>query len=463
MEDSTKFIEAMKFKNGVTSEYLLKSENKYQMYLNTGTDRRPATLEDLNSLPIESYHRKDGVFVKGNSELTKFESRYFVVGGGMMTYFKNNQTSIPQGTIPLKDCTIELPNEERKSFANLGREKVKGYELRISHQQRRPFILFFESSKERNEWKVYLTNYIAQSFVSSEYRYAEAIEAVKDGVYVKKCTGVIGLDNSSSDTIVDESNQYVYIDWYSQNPSHWCLRYSLTPLQLIPSPVGESCVYQFDENVLSNELDMSHIVKVSLNESPGQSKSIKLMIYNGSNLHPRGVGEVWILTPRQETLSFLWVHAIQSALTLHERNIPTQIHRKSRTSIDTTRAQLSAPTAPRGYTRVSFLKEIYSIRHGNEFDLLGAGVQQLARDLTLSEGEGNERRSSAAPLPTTSSPSSTTTTNNGDTNLPPLPVIESLQLSDDNNDNSDESMTTTVSPPAIPSNSLTEDQKLDTL
>lgn len=48
-----------------------------------------------------------------------------------MTYFKDKDSSKPQGTIPLKDCSIDLPNDGRKSFLIRGRGRdIDGFEMR---------------------------------------------------------------------------------------------------------------------------------------------------------------------------------------------------------------------------------------------------------------------------------------------------------------------------------------------
>jgi hypothetical protein len=49
-----------------------------------------------------------------------------------MTYFKDDKTSKPQGTIPLKECSVDLPNDLRKSFSLKSRKEVDGYEVRYS-------------------------------------------------------------------------------------------------------------------------------------------------------------------------------------------------------------------------------------------------------------------------------------------------------------------------------------------
>ena len=48
----------------------------------------------------------------------------------LMTYFKEETSIKPQGTIPLKDCSIDLPNDMRKSFLLKGRKEVDGFEMR---------------------------------------------------------------------------------------------------------------------------------------------------------------------------------------------------------------------------------------------------------------------------------------------------------------------------------------------
>jgi hypothetical protein len=69
---------------------------------------------------------------KGNSDQRSWKLRYFVVRGGLMTYFKDKDSSKPQGTIPLKECSIDLPNDGRKSFLLRGRGRdVDGYEMRF--------------------------------------------------------------------------------------------------------------------------------------------------------------------------------------------------------------------------------------------------------------------------------------------------------------------------------------------
>ncbi len=71
------------------------------------------------------------ICVSANSDLTSWKTRYFIVRGGLMTYFKDSVTAKPQGTIPLKDCSIDLPNDGRKSFLMRGRgREADGFEIR---------------------------------------------------------------------------------------------------------------------------------------------------------------------------------------------------------------------------------------------------------------------------------------------------------------------------------------------
>lgn len=421
--NDNRFITSMSFRNGKKCEWI-KDGNKFKLYINDGLDRRNITLEDLNNLPHESYIHRDGVFIKGNSDFSKWETRYFLVRGGVMTYFKDNRSSESQGTIPLENCVIELPNEERKSFVRLGRSGVNGYELKLTHFERRPFILVFSTAMERKEWKEYLTRYIAQTFVSNEYRLSEVIESVINGVFVRKSTGIIGTGDNDPDIYHNETEKFLYIDWYSSDPREWCLRCSSRELNLIPSLSGTPCEYEFDQTHDSDIITLDRISKVIENDV--NQRSIKLHIYNGSSLHPNGIGEVWNLIPQQEQLISLWFHAIKSVLTLHETNIPTQIHRRSRVAINNLRAQLEAQNEPRRYTRVSFLREIYSIRHGNEFDLGGAGVRALAEEMTYPRLNNNNGNNDA-------------NNNNNDgrilneENLPNPPPIEALQITENDN------------------------------
>lgn len=467
MEDN-RYIPSLYFNNGIVCEWKQEG-NKYKLYLYDGLERRLANLNDLNNLPSELSIKKDGVFLKGNSDFKKWETRYFLVRGGAMTYFKDNQTLEPQGTIPLENCVIELPNEDRKSFVRLGRSGVNGYELKLTHSERRPFIFVFSSAMERNEWRTYLQQYIAQTFVSKEYRLSEAIESVKSGVNVKKLTGVVGLGNEQ-DNFYDESNKYFYIDWYSSEPREWCLRYSSTELRLVPSSSGQPCEYEFDSSIQSDILTLDRISKVLLSNNNGQ-KSIKLHIFNGSSCHPNGIGEVWNLVPRNESLVSLWVHAIKSALTLHETNIPTQVHRRSRTSMTSLRAQLTAKNEPKRFTRVSYFKEIYSIRHGNKFDLEGAGVKALAQEMTYSnenveptdhflQQQQQQQQQYFNDNDNGTSTTSTTsiTTNEIVENLPNPPSLENLQIKPSSNEANNSSLI-----PSIPSTALTTEQMVDTL
>jgi hypothetical protein len=117
-----------------------------------------------------------------------------------MTYFKDKDSSKPQGTIPLKECSIDLPNDGRKSFLLRGRGRdVDGYEMRfthslslslslvtrhlirITHASRRPFLLVFLTGEKRADWVRFLTQYIAVSFLSPAYLLAEKLKPV-DGL-----------------------------------------------------------------------------------------------------------------------------------------------------------------------------------------------------------------------------------------------------------------------------------------
>ena len=61
------FTTSMSFKNGLKCEWN-QQHNKYQPWIHDGLERFPATLESLNNLPAESVIKKDGVFMKGNSD-----------------------------------------------------------------------------------------------------------------------------------------------------------------------------------------------------------------------------------------------------------------------------------------------------------------------------------------------------------------------------------------------------------
>lgn len=373
------------YKNGVKCEWK-KKDKQYEPYIYDGMDHHLATLERLIALPLEICNIKDGVFYKGNSDATSWKLRYFYIRGGLMTYFKDSKSSQPQGTIPLKDCVIEYPNDKRKSFIRLGRSNLDGYELKISHSSRRPFIIAFSNSKDRDDWKIYLTKYIAQTFISNEYHLAEIIESVSMGFYTFHHAGILGLDGQSDEYQEEPSPQYFYIDWYSSDPTQWCLRYSTTRLRLRPSSSDLPNEYEFDPTLISRTIPLQRLAKVFQVDSP--SKAICFHIYNGSSCHPGGIGEVWTLIPPQESLVPLWIHAFQSALKLQDVNVPTQPHRRSSLSMNTLKAQLTATMEPVKYTRLSFVKEKYAIEHGNEYDLLGAGVQELGRNLLMQDLSG---------------------------------------------------------------------------
>jgi hypothetical protein len=124
-----------------------------------------------------------------------------------MTYFKDKDSSKPQGTIPLQDCSIDLPNDGRKSFLLRGRGRdVDGYEMRcvypisqvnclsfsfnrITHSSRRPFLLVFLTGERRTDWFNFLTQYVAVSFLSPAYLLAQTINTVN---------GLLSLPPSSS-------------------------------------------------------------------------------------------------------------------------------------------------------------------------------------------------------------------------------------------------------------------------
>lgn len=393
------YVVSVKYKGdgGVRCEWK-KKDKQYEPYVYDGHDHHLATLEKLNNLPNDPYRPKDGIFYKGNSDGTSWKSRYFYLRGGLFTYFKDQTSQEAKGTIPLKDCVVEYPNDKRKSFVRLGRSGVDGYELKISHATRRPFILAFPSSKDREEWQEYLTRYIAQTFASAEYHLAEVICSVSNGLYARRSVGIIGI-NGQEDQYPEQGEgeggedgglpQYLYIDWYAPNPQDWCLRYSPTRLHVQYSSSGIANEFEFDPTEISRTLPLHRISKVIQTETP--TKAIRFLIYNGSSCHPGGIGEVWTLVPSKDLVS-LWTHAFQSILALHDTNIPTQPHRRSSFCLNSLKAQLSAPMEPVKYTWMAYVKEKYSIQNGNEFDLLGAGVAELARNLLMQDiaGKRNE-------------------------------------------------------------------------
>lgn len=374
---------SMKFNNNNNMNCGWKVSGKnYQPYYYDGFEYKEMTLEHFNELPNEVCNKKEGVFIKGNTDLTSWTQRYFLVRGGMMTYFVNNRKKTPQGTIPLKNCYIEVPNEEGDA---------NQFELRILHPQRRQYVFKFPNRITRDEWKTYLTNYIAKSFVSKKYRLAEAIEHVVKGDCMNKYVGVVGI-GEELESYHDNCEIIFYIDWYSSNPSQWCLRYSTRKLKLIPSTLDRPCEYELEQSFSSDALQLEYITKVSLDDSSGH-KSIKLHIYNDSKTHPNGVGEVWKLIPKQESRAALWVYAIQSVLELQDINNPTQTHRRSRHSIENILNKLNANDGPTNYTRVTYFEEVYAINHGNRNDnsYTSDQIETLLQEMsTFDDNDGDD-------------------------------------------------------------------------
>lgn len=154
--------------------------------LRDGEKDVPLTLELIRQLPDDAYGNKDGYVYKGDVSLTSWTKRYIIICGGMLVYFKNNSTSKPQGVIPLQDCVVELPNDNRASFALKGRQGVEGFEMRITHHVRRPFIVVFTTSVEREEWRKYLIGYIFFTFLSNKFPIAERVIHVDECLMLKK-------------------------------------------------------------------------------------------------------------------------------------------------------------------------------------------------------------------------------------------------------------------------------------
>jgi hypothetical protein len=391
MDLGNDFVVSVTYKDGMKCEWK-KKDKQYEAYVYDGHDHVLATLERLIALPLDRYSPKDGTFYKGNSDSTSWKSRYFYLRGGLLTYFKDKNSVEPKGTIPLRDCVVEYPNDKRKSFVRLGRSGVDGFELKISHVTRRPFIVAFPTSKERDDWQIYLTRYIAQTFASAEYHLAEVICSVSNGLATTRKIGTIGI-NGEPDQYPEEEGepivQYIYIDWYAPDPGDWCIRYAPCRLHLQYSSSGRPNEFEFDSAEVSRTLPLQRISKVIQTDSP--TKCIRFLIYNGSSCHPGGIGEVWTLFPPKDLVS-LWTHAFQSILALHDTNIPTQPHRRSSFCLTSLKAQLSAPMEPVKYTWMAYVKEKYSIQNGNEFDLLGVGVQELAKSLLMQDigGHRNE-------------------------------------------------------------------------
>lgn len=162
------------------------AESHFSPYLWNGTSTVPLTMSLIQNLPEEKYGAKEGVFIKGDGSLTNWKKRYFVLRGGLLMYFKNNLALTCNGCIPLKDCVVEIPNENRKSFSWKGRTTIDGFELSIAHKTRRSFMLIFETLNERNEWKTFLSNYIIMTFLSRSYEYAKKIALVDTGCLMIK-------------------------------------------------------------------------------------------------------------------------------------------------------------------------------------------------------------------------------------------------------------------------------------
>ena len=150
------FQTSIEYENGQRIEWLCSSsglkEEHFEPWFFDGNKKVPLLMSHLKSLPEEMCGSKEGDFMKGykkflifswkilifcffeigNSDQTSWKLRYFVVRGGLMTYFKDALTSKPQGAIPLKGCSIDLPNDKRKSFLLRGRGKdADGYEIRF--------------------------------------------------------------------------------------------------------------------------------------------------------------------------------------------------------------------------------------------------------------------------------------------------------------------------------------------
>lgn len=289
-----------------------KKESHFSGWIRRGEKLLPLTLEALRSLPPDPFESKSIELYKGDSQLISWKKRYCVVKGGMISYFVNSSTSKPQGIIPLQDCAIDLPNDNRKSFAMKGRPGVDGYEIRISHHTRRPFILVFATHGEREEWRLYLSGYIAHAFLGKEYHYGKIIFKVDEGCLMTKRHGKAGK-NGTHDILPQFKSQqrWLYVDWHSSNSSLWGLRYASNPILVMDSVEQKVAVGLNTEK--SKIILFSSIESILLDPEPSAS----FRIYERA-LSANDPGDVWqfavVSGEREEAVN--WVNAIEACRSL---------------------------------------------------------------------------------------------------------------------------------------------------
>eukprot|EP00602_Paraphysomonas_sp_CaronLab_P004598 CAMPEP_0185035618 /NCGR_PEP_ID=MMETSP1103-20130426/27312_1 /TAXON_ID=36769 /ORGANISM="Paraphysomonas bandaiensis, Strain Caron Lab Isolate" /LENGTH=820 /DNA_ID=CAMNT_0027572783 /DNA_START=1 /DNA_END=2463 /DNA_ORIENTATION=- len=340
---------AIDYGNGVRTAWTCSGQgekNHYDAWICDGEKKISVTRDDLLRLPEEPPGFKDGEFMKGDSNLVSWKKRYFIVRGGLMTYFQDANAVKPKGTIPLNHCSLELPNDNRKSFSLKGRKDVDGFELRVSHATRRPFVLVFLTDAERRDWQKFLVKYIAYISVSKEYRLAEVISKVEGGCYVIRKP--VSTDRG------EMRKRYLYIDWYSRDSSEWCLRLSTIKLKLIKDPLtGQE---QLDPHVSSNTLPLSTIRDVKQDDYSGYSFTV---------IASKDSSEFTPVVPSADT-SRLWTEAIRAALLLHDacseksRLCSRTLHAsESSRHIDDLRALLAAPSSTIEALTVPYTHEQY--------------------------------------------------------------------------------------------------------
>jgi hypothetical protein len=325
----------------------------------------------------------------------------------MLTYFIDINSVESQGTIPLKGCVIDVPNDGRKSFSLRGRIGFSGYEIRISHNVRRPFVLALSTSAERDEWRKYLTQYIATVFISEEYRLAEVVETVCTGFYAVQRKGTLGVRENCDRLQLRGVRRHVYIDWLSPDPSLWGLRSDPHPLLAPPHNTTDDLLYTRSSS--TKLIPLRLISQVSLDPPAPSShthnlaRSIRITFYNSSEAHADGIGALLTLTPIIASSAGLWHQALLAALQLQDMAYPAGgTHRRTKAGMRSLRAQLSSASEPRQYTRDTFLKEREEARKANAvlaFDSSsGMGLDTLEEgDLWDSDAEEQEDHYHAPP------------------------------------------------------------------
>jgi hypothetical protein len=188
---TSNFVTSIEYTDNLITKWVSdgpdQSNSHFSPYLYDGEKHIPLTLQLIETLPKDKFNFKDAEVYKGDTTLVSWKKRYIIVCGGMLIYFKTSTTSKPQGAIPLDNCFIDLPNDNRKSFAWKGRDGVDGYEMRITHNTRRPFLVIFSTYAQREEWTKFLREYIIIAFLSRGYKLGGTLSEVEGGcVMVKK-------------------------------------------------------------------------------------------------------------------------------------------------------------------------------------------------------------------------------------------------------------------------------------